>query len=618
MKIRFIPLAIIALPFLIAANLCPAQPLDDPYEIMKKYADAIGGLEKLKAEKTSYSEGNITVGTLMGSVKEYYKFPDRKKSELDLKVLKQVTGKNGDIMWSMDANGKVQMIRDELTLKREKVEELKARQEHFDPNSEIFTVTYEGIEAVDDVPCYKLRIANNINDDVTIYYINKSSYMLEKTIEKQPDNEIHLRLSDYRDVNGIKRAYKTEIEIQPVGQKLSITITDYRSNIEIDDRLFDPPGQDIKDYQFTEGNCSENIPFKYIGEHIFFPVNINGRERLWVLDSGAGKSVIDSTYASEMGFEPEGKIKGKGAGHAVDISFAVIPPFSIQGITFDSQQVTSLNLEPFFNKFDIDVGGILGYDFLSRFVTKIDYANQLISFYQPDEFEYHGSGNSIDAPLRGNLFFAPATVDGRYSGQWAIDLGAGSVSFHYPFATENNLQDCDGIERTGMGAGGTFKEKVCQFSTIEFGGYTIKDPLIGVPTDEVIGAFGSREVSGNLGNTLFRHFIFYLDYLTQRLIVEKGDDFDRTFPRDRSGLQIWLDDNKEYEVIFVAPDTPAEKAGFKEDDIIKSINGIKMKYFDNFYAVRDLLKEPAGTSYEFEIERHGQLKKMKMTLKDLY
>ena len=56
---------------------------------------------------------------------------------------------------------------------------------------------------------------------------------------------------------------------------------------EIDPALFEPPAEDAKDYEFSGVESFESVPFQYIGEHIYIMVNINGKERLWILDSGA-------------------------------------------------------------------------------------------------------------------------------------------------------------------------------------------------------------------------------------------------------------------------------------------------------------------------------------------
>ena len=224
----------------------------------------------------------------------------------------------------------------------------------------------------------------------------------------------------------------------------------------------------------------------------------------------------------------------------------------------------------------------------------------------------------LDAPLRGNIFAVAATVDGEYGGAWTLDLGAGGVSFHYPFAEKNGLLDRDGIEGIGFGAGGRIPWRLSEYETIEFGGHVVEDPRIGTPTGEVIGAFGGVETTGNLGNRLFRHFVLYLDYERQRVIVEEGDDFGREFPTDGSGLQVWRSDGDEVEVLFVSPGTPADEAGFEDGDVIESVNGIGVEHLDGLVAIRALMREESGTKYVFGIRRDGEPKELKLKLRDLF
>ena len=176
--------------------------------------------------------------------------------------------------------------------------------------------------------------------------------------------------------------------------------------------------------------------------------------------------------------------------------------------------------------------------------------------------------------LMGNTFSLPVTVDGTYSGTWSLDLGAGGVSFHYPFAEEHGFLDLKGIDGLGFGAGGESGKRTVEFEAIEWAGFTIEKPLIEIPLQMGEGAFRRRELIGNLGNSLFRHFVLYLDYKRQQVIIEKGSNFDHIFPRDKSGVQIVLNEDEDIEVVFVAPDTPAAKSGLQKGDIIESINGI--------------------------------------------
>ncbi|KPJ53358.1 hypothetical protein AMJ39_04965 [candidate division TA06 bacterium DG_24] len=604
---------------ILTAGAALGQGLADPYEILHKHYKAIGGLERLAAEETRYSEGTVTMPGMEGTIKQWMEPPARRREELDLKVFRQTTGDNGQVNWVVDTNGKLTIVRDEAAIARRKIETLLEMYDHLNPDSEHFTLSFEGIETVGTDDCYLVKIENTINQDIRYEYFDTRDLFLRKSLQLQPDMEIETLYSDYRQVNGVHRPFKMEVAIAPVGQTMTIQLATYDVGREFEPSLFEPPQQDVQDFSFTEGWSSEDIPFQYIEEHIYLNVSIGGKKTLWILDTGASVSVIDSAFAAELGLQPEGRLMGQGAGGPVEISFTTLPPYSIPGIEFSEQMVASLNIHDLFhNAFGLDVAGILGYDFLSRLVTKVDYANEKLSFYHPDRFEYHGDGTVLEAPLRENIFTVATTVDGKYSGKWRVDLGAGGVHLDCLPPDIEGVVIRRGIERVGRGAGGEFPVRNLRFRTIEFAGFVVKDPLISVPPGRCPETFGDAEPIGTLGNRLFQRFVLYLDYERQQLIVEKGADFNRTPPRDRSGLQIWLSEDDDMEVNFVSPDTPAAEAGFKKGDIIESINGISADYFAGVISVRELLREDAGTEYRFTILRDGKMKKLKMKLRDLY
>ena len=595
-----------------------AQPLTDPYEILTKHYEAMGGLERLKTERTRYFEATISVYGLEGTVREWDETPIQKRQEVDIKVFKQISGDNGKFAWTVDQNGKLQIQKDESTLNKRKVDELMAVYDHLNRDSKNFTLTFEGTEKVGTADCYVVKIANSINKDYMLFYVNTSNLYLEKMTRVSPDQELRAVFSDYRNVNGIQVAFRQENEIAPIGQKQTVQITKYESNIAIDPALFEPPGEDVKDFQFTNGVSAENIPFKYIGEHMFLDVTVNCDKRLWVLDTGASVTVIDSAYAAQIGLESAGSIKASGAGQTVEASFVKLPPFSIPGIQFNEQQVASISLSGLFKRAGLDVVGVLGYDFLSRFVTGVDYAGKTLSFYDPAAYVYKGNGKVVDAPLKDNLFMVPMSVDGKYSGLWSLDLGASGTSFFYGFADENQILGRPGVDGVAGGAGGYFTVRASRYGQVDIAGYTLSNQVISAPLEKTSGALGSKEGTGNIGNDILRHLVLYLDYKDQRVIFEKGKDFDREFPNGKSGLGFMNADDGSIEVFYVSSGTPADKAGFKKGDVLKSINGIPVERLAGVIAISELFKEAAGTEYTMRIAREGKVQTLKLKLKDLY
>ncbi len=598
------------------------EPLADPYEILNKHYQAMGGLEKIKTQKTMHIAGDLVLeGTgLEGSFEQWSESPIKRRQEVDLKVLTQVSGDNGEYAWSVDQNGKLQIRRDEKTEKDRRLQILLEKFDHLDPNSDVFELSYEGIDTAAGNDCYVVKIANNINQDVSSQYYDTAGFMLRKTVSESPEGKRITWHSDYRDVKGIPFAFK-QISVQyPSGMKSIVDFTAVEINVPVDPALFEPPSEDVEDFRFTNGKSAENIPFQFIEKHIYLPIEVGGITRLWILDTGASATVIDRKFAEELGLELEGNVKGRGAGNLVDVSFTALPPFSLPGLEFDEQKAVAIEVAPLFERWlGMEVVGILGYDFLSRLVTKVDYANEILSFYHPDSFTYEGDGTVISAPIsQGNMIELPVTVDGKYKGMWSLDLGAGGMSYHYPYAEEHGLLDAPGVEGLSHGAGGSQPKRRTLSKTMEFAGFTVRDIEVGVPLEKGEGAFGYTELAGNIGNTLLRHFVLYLDYDHEQVIVEKGDNFGRDFPRDNSGLQVANNEKDSLQVIFVADGTPADKAGFEEDDIILSVNGIEVENLGGIVALNKIRRKEPGTKLTFEVARGDDIKKLTMTLEDLF
>ncbi|UCH95975.1 MAG: aspartyl protease family protein [Candidatus Aminicenantes bacterium] len=598
---------------------CGKKELSDPLHILEKYCAALGGLEKLKAQQSFYYEAEFNLDNLKGTMKHWYQAPNLSRQELDLKVFKSISGDNGQVTWSIDQNRKLLVHKDEETIKRRKVQQLLQNYEFMNPQSQHFTLTFAGLQKIRNSDCYVVKISNTINSDLSIRYINTKTFLMEKSVDTRPTEEIRQVYSDYREVKGIKHPFHREVTRLPVNQTFSLHITKYESGIPIDASLFQLPRQDVRDFRFLTLYRAENIPFRYVENHILLTVNIKGKESLWILDSGAGSSVIDLGFARTLGLNPEGKVKGEGIGKTVDISFVTVPSITLPGLVMEKQTIAAADFITTFclKAFGMDIKGILGYDFMSRFVIKVDYANEKISFYHPDKFQYNGKGKILEAPLIDRNFTVPMTVDGKYTGNWRVDLGSGGIDFHYPYAKEKGFPDRKGIDGMSYGAGGGIKTRAIRFKKLEFAGFTLSDPLIGFPLREGEGAFMDKTLLGNVGNAVFRHFVIYLDYKNQQLIVEKGKHFDYRFPENRSGLQLMAADRGEIEVVWVSPGTPAHQAGFKKGDIIKTVNHTDAASV-GVIATRNLFKGKIGTRYDVTVLRNGKHLHMQLELRDLY
>jgi hypothetical protein len=616
-------LAALVLPIVtLCAAAAAATAPPDPYAIIEKQIAAIGGWDRIDAQRSSHSRGTIVIegAGLEGTLETWNLMPDKSRLDFDIKVIRQVRGDNGRFAWRLDQNGKVQVERDSTSLKERQLGFLMARRDNLKRGSKVFTVTYDRADTADGHACHVLETTNTINSSVYYDFYDTTTFLPIRTIVVKPEGEEHSTYRDYRDVDGVLTPFEIRQLALPTGQRTTVRITSVEVNTPLDPALFEPPAQTARDFRFPPGATMVEVPFRLIEQHIFLPLTIQGRTRLWVLDSGAEMTCIEKDFAQELGIETKGDLTGQGATATVQVSFVTMPPFELNGLAFDSQKVAALGINDLFRKMmGMEIGGILGYDFLSRLVTKIDYAHERLTFFDPETFVYQADGVVLDAPLaKNNMFQLQITVDGQYGGVWDLDLGASGMEFLYPYAEAHGLLQRPGVTRMSFGAGGGQASTSARFHTVELAGFVVPDLTIGIPSARSKGAFSAAEKTGNAGTDLFRHFTLYLDYERGRVIVEKGADFAKAFPVDESGVQLILGDDGRMMVLLAAPGTPAETAGIHDGDVVTAIDGKSLESLGGLLEVREMLKGPAGTTIRFDLMREGKPLSTSLTLRDLY
>jgi hypothetical protein len=92
------------------------------------------------------------------------------------------------------------------------------------------------------------------------------------------------------------------------------------------------------------------------------------------------------------------------------------------------------------------VDGFLGYDFLSRFIVEIDYANRWVSVRDPNGFRYSGTSEVIPIEItRGNIFistYLTLPVRKRASGTFMVDTGwRSALTLASPYWGESKAHD---------------------------------------------------------------------------------------------------------------------------------------------------------------------------------
>jgi hypothetical protein len=218
----------------------------DADEIVNKYINAIGGLEKIKAINTIKMTGKVTAGSMDIPFSEICKRPQMviMESTIQGMTMKQVydgtqgwtinpfMGKKDPDLMSKDAEKAIQRNADfEGQLINYK-----------DKGSKIELIGKEDLEGSQ---VYNIKLTDK-NNDITNYYIDADSYLVVKQNDKLKFDTKEISsesmLSNYRQVDGVLFPFSIQSKSpdNPMGDA-KIVVDSIQTNIPIDDSIFKMP-----------------------------------------------------------------------------------------------------------------------------------------------------------------------------------------------------------------------------------------------------------------------------------------------------------------------------------------------------------------------------------------
>lgn len=232
---------------LIAVAACIAGRAQSVDEIIAKYFENTGGLDKWKNLQTVTMTGKFPTPQGDFPVTIYRKSPNKFKVMLNIQGKEFIPAAyDGAIAWSLNP---FQGGTDPVKMDDEQAKEVSDRDlqsEFIDYKTKGHAVTLEGKEEIDGVMCYKVKLEKNKNnpkDDVTeIYYFDSENYvpiMTKSYVRSGPQKGAELQsfMSDYQDAGGLMVPFATETKLN--GQTIEkMVIEKYAVNESIDDSVF--------------------------------------------------------------------------------------------------------------------------------------------------------------------------------------------------------------------------------------------------------------------------------------------------------------------------------------------------------------------------------------------
>ncbi len=418
-------------------------------------------------------------------------------------------------------------------------------------------------------------------------------------------------------------------------------------------------------YSLQKGQKLEKIRFELINNLMVIPIEVNGTELSFVMDSGVSTPILFNLAnqdSIELKNVSEITINGLGEGEPISALSSQGNFFKVGNIQNFSQKLyvvmdAGINFSP---SLGVPIHGIIGYDLFRDFIVDINYSSKIIKFYNPQS-----SGPKIgkryetfDMEIINRKAYLDASIS--LKGEEDIDvkmlLDTGSSDAVWLFENERiKLPEKNYDDYLGKGLAGDIYGKRTKIESIKIGDYDLSDAKAAFPdmlTFNTIKDLGNR--NGSLGGEILKRFNIVFDYPNGKISLRKNSNFKKPFHYNVSGIdlqhagvryvserianfngvvqksdrsygnvQILLEGATRLSLVpeiivsGIRAGSPAHSAGLKEGDVILAVNGKRIHRY-KIQEIMEMLNEKEGKRVKVLVERSNSNLLFSFILKDLF
>lgn len=407
------------------------------------------------------------------------------------------------------------------------------------------------------------------------------------------------------------------------------------------------------------------IPFELSNNLIILDVVLNGANLKMILDTGSNKNILFSIRENDsvrLKNIKNIKIFGVGNDEPIDALISEKNKLQIKNYEDENFSIVTVNESKIsmFNKFGIEINGIIGYSFFRKNLIKIDYQNKKITIFKKSNEikknkykDYLKFNLSIfnDKPYLEGLNISLKNTHKKI--KVLIDTGLSDglwLFYDDQFFFDKQIYIDDFL---GLGLTGEIFGRRSRLEKLDFNNFKFNDLIVAYPDsiffkniDMIVGN------NGIMGGEILKRFNIFLDYNRKNIFLKKNYDYSKPFNFNMSGLEVQhsgkeiiselvdvnLDYDKKsaehvfnsniktyvtryylkptYNITHIRKDSPASEVDLKEGDKIISINN-KRAYNYTIQKITDLFQSEEGKKIKMEVERDGKIIEVVFYLKKI-